>query len=84
MRQLNRNSKVKDRTSHRKEKMTVGSRRPARDAWLCEKYRTARLKGQVILAVRARIQQNLIFACGERGREERWQLDLFSLNHMNH
>jgi hypothetical protein len=40
-----------------KEKMTVGSRKPAGDAWLSEKYRTARLKGRVIPLVRARIQQ---------------------------
>jgi len=40
-----------------KEEMTVGFRKPAGDAWLCKKYRTARLKGQVILLVDARIQQ---------------------------
>ena len=50
--------KAQGLTSHMKEKMTVGSRKPARNAWLCEKYRPARLDGRAILpTVCARIQQ---------------------------
>jgi hypothetical protein len=52
-------SKFKSERPHEsyEKKMTVGSRKPAGDAWLSERYRTARLKGQVILLVCARIQQ---------------------------
>lgn len=35
-----------DLTSHRKEKMTVGSRKPARDAWLCESIERHVLTGK--------------------------------------